>query len=185
MMDKASVDFSVAVACHSGLLWGAPKIKANISPCLQMCRVLKKVTWYIRSADGERGTVPEKSPMIYFFFFLFFPSKTDAFQQKFKIKSKVFPLLTYVFYLFVGWVCFGFPYTLTGRKQNQKETFPFIISWFLALRKKISNACTWAHTQTLTNAYVQNQYISGGLFFLIFSFFVNQFLKIILILSSK
>lgn len=77
----------------------------------------------------------------------------------------------------VGWVCFGFPYTLTGRKQNQKETFLFIISWFLALRKKISNACTWAHTQTLTNAYVQNQCISGGLFFFNFLLFCKSIFK--------
>ena len=77
VMDIAIVDFSVAVSCHSGLLWGTPKVKANISLCLQMCRTLKKINWYIKNGDEERETVPGKSLFIVFPF-LFFLSKTDT-----------------------------------------------------------------------------------------------------------
>lgn len=112
-----------------------PQQSKLIFPCLQMCRTLIKIIWYIKSRDGERGTVPGKSLLIFSPLYSFSPSKTllnkliNPSYFHFKRTSSTFHGIFFSCLLTV-------------------ESFLSISSLFLAFWKKISTAIS---IHTLTN----------------------------------
>lgn len=162
MMGETVVDFIVTVACNSWFLWGAPTIKANIFVCLQVCRTLKKMSWYIKSGDGKRKMVPGKSLLFFFSYTFFFPIKT----LQLKKKTVNLPNISTFNLCVLPFRRFCFSLLAKRKKAEHKRICPIHHYIFLS---SVKNKINCVHRST--SRLEQKMAIFGGLFIIFFFFF--------------